>query len=183
MTKQLVGAEALERRLRDSIRDVPDFPKPGILFKDITTVLLDPELFRETVTALADYTAARGAHKVVGVDARGFLFAGAVADRLGIGLVPARKPGKLPADRVSESYALEYGTNALELHRDAIARGERVVVVDDLLATGGTILAAIRLVEALGGVVAGLAFVVELGFLGGRARLDPHDVVSLVTFD
>lgn len=174
---------SLAARLRASIRDIPDFPKPGILFKDITPVLLDPGLFRESVGALADWTAERGAEKVVGVDARGFLFAGAVADRLGVGLVPARKPGKLPSDTVREAYDLEYGVNALELHTDAVAQGERIVVVDDLLATGGTIQAAIRLVEALGGTIAGLAFVVELGFLSGRDRLDGHDILSLVRFD
>ena len=173
----------LADRLRESIRDIADFPKPGILFKDITPVLLDPELFRATVGALADWTAGRDAHKVVGVDARGFLFAGAVADRLGLGLVPARKPGKLPSETIRASYDLEYGVNALEVHKDAIAPGERIVVVDDLLATGGTIEAAMRLVEGLGGKIAGLAFVVELGFLDGRARLDDHDILSLVTFD
>lgn len=177
------GRSSLTQRLRASIRDIPDFPKPGILFKDITPALLDPELFRETVSALADWTKAKGGQKIVGVDARGFLFAGAVADRLGVGLVPVRKPGKLPFQTVSESYDLEYGVNTLELHTDAIARGERIVVVDDLLATGGTVLAATRLVECLGGSIAGLAFVVELGFIGGRAKLDEYDIMSLVTFD
>ncbi|HUF88483.1 MAG TPA: adenine phosphoribosyltransferase [Gemmatimonadota bacterium] len=174
---------SLEQRLRASIRDIPDFPKPGILFKDITPALLDPALFRETVGALADWTREKAAAKVIGVDARGFLFAGAVADRLGIGLVPVRKPGKLPFETVSESYDLEYGVNTLELHTDAIGRGERIVVVDDLLATGGTVEAAVRLVEALGGSIVGLAFVVELGFLNGRARLDGYDTMSLVAFD
>jgi adenine phosphoribosyltransferase len=173
----------LTDRLRASIRDIPDFPKPGILFKDITPVLLDPELFRATVGALADWTAERDPHKVIGVDARGFLFAGAVADRLGVGLVPARKPGKLPSETIRTSYDLEYGVNTLEVHRDAIQPGERIVVVDDLLATGGTIEAAMRLIEGLGGEIAGLAFVIELGFLDGRARLDGRDILSLVTFD
>jgi len=177
------GGGSLEQRLRASIRDIPDFPKPGILFKDITPALLDPALFRETVGALADWTRGKGAAKVIGVDARGFLYAGAVADRLGIGLVPVRKPGKLPFQTVSESYDLEYGINTLELHTDAIGKGERIVVVDDLLATGGTVEAAVRLVEALGGAIAGLAFVVELGFLNGRARLDGYDTMSLVTYD
>lgn len=177
------GRNSLEHRLRDSIRDIPDFPKPGILFKDITPALLDPGLFRETVSALADWTRERDAAKVIGVDARGFLFAGAVADRLGVGLIPVRKPGKLPFQTVSESYDLEYGANTLELHTDAIADGERIVVVDDLLATGGTVQAAARLVEAVGGSIAGLAFVVELGFLGGRSRLAGYDMMSLVTFD
>jgi adenine phosphoribosyltransferase len=175
--------DGLADRLRESIRDIPDFPKPGIVFKDITPVLLDPTLFRDTVSALADWTKAHGAQKIVGVDARGFLFAGAVSDRLGVGLVPVRKPGKLPFQTVSESYDLEYGVNTLELHTDAIGEGERIVVVDDLLATGGTVKAAVRLVEALGGTIAGLAFVVELGFLDGRSKLDGYDTTSLVTFD
>ncbi len=174
---------ALADRLRSSIRDVPDFPKPGIVFKDITPMLLDPPLFQDAVTALADWTGEREAGKIIGVDARGFLFAGAVADRLGLGLVPARKPGKLPYQTVSESYDLEYGVNTLELHTDAVARGERIVIVDDLLATGGTVRAAVALVEALGGTIAGLAFVIELGFLGGRRKLNGCDTMSLVTFD
>jgi adenine phosphoribosyltransferase len=173
----------LEQRLRAAIRDIPDFPKPGIGFKDITPILLEPSLFRDTVTALAEWTEGRGAEKVVGVDARGFLFAGAVADRLGLGLVPARKPGKLPYSTVSESYDLEYGVNTLELHVDAIRKGERIVVVDDLLATGGTVKAAARLVESLGGAITGLAFVVELGSLDGRSKLHGYDTTSLVTFD
>ena len=179
--KRPVGA--LADRLRESIRDIPDFPKPGIVFKDITPMLLDPALFRDTVGALADWTGGREARKILGVDARGFLFAGAVADRLGLGLVPARKPGKLPYQTVSESYYLEYGINTLELHTDAVAEGERVVIVDDLLATGGTVKAAVRLVEALGGTIVGLAFVIELGFLGGRGKLDGYDTMSLVNFD
>lgn len=178
-----VRTDELADRLKRSIRDIPDFPKPGILFKDITPVLIDPALFRDAVTVLAGWTEGWGAQKVVGVDARGFLFAGAVADRLGVGLVPVRKPGKLPYGTVSESYDLEYGVNTLELHIDAIEPGERVVVVDDLLATGGTVKAAMRLVEALGGTVAGLAFVVELGFLNGRSKLVGYDTQSLVIFD
>jgi adenine phosphoribosyltransferase len=178
-----VRADELAERLKKSIRDIPDFPKPGILFKDITPVLLDPALFRGAVSVMADWTEGWGAQKIVGVDARGFLFAGAVADRLGVGLVPTRKPGKLPYRTVSESYDLEYGVNALELHVDAIEEGERVVVVDDLLATGGTVKAAIRLVESVGGTIAGLAFVIELGFLDGRSKLLGYDTKSLVTFD
>ncbi|HET6616343.1 MAG TPA: adenine phosphoribosyltransferase [Gemmatimonadota bacterium] len=178
-----VRADELADRLKKSIRDIPDFPKPGILFKDITPVLLDPALFRDAVSIMADWTKGWNAQKVLGVDARGFLFAGAVADRLGVGLVPARKPSKLPYRTVSESYDLEYGVNTLELHVDAIEEGERVVVVDDLLATGGTVKAATRLVESLGGTVAGLAFVIELGFLDGRSKLLGYDTKSLVTFD
>jgi adenine phosphoribosyltransferase len=183
MTEKTEGPEMLEHRLWKAIRDIPDFPKPGIVFKDITPMLLDPRLFQDTVTALADWTKERGARKIIGVDARGFLFAGAVADRLGLGLVPARKPGKLPYQTVSESYDLEYGINTLELHTDAVAKGERIVIVDDLLATGGTVRAAAKLVEVLGGTIAGLAFVVELGFLGGRGKLDGYEMMSLVNFD
>lgn len=173
----------LAARLAAALREIPDFPKPGILFKDITPVLLDPPLFRETLDALAAWAKEQRAHKIIGVDARGFLFAAPVADRLGVGLIPVRKPGKLPYQIRSESYDLEYGTNTLEIHVDAIAPGERVVVVDDLLATGGTVAAATRLVKSLGGEIAGAAFVVELGFLNGRSLLEGVDVMSLVRFD
>ncbi len=173
----------LAARLAAALREIPDFPKPGILFKDITPVLLDPPLFRETLDALAAWAKEKRAHKIIGVDARGFLFAAPVADRLGVGLIPVRKPGKLPYQTRSESYDLEYGTNTLEIHVDAIAPGERVVVVDDLLATGGTVAAATRLVKSLGGEMAGAAFVVELGFLNGRSLLEGVDVMSLVRFD
>jgi adenine phosphoribosyltransferase len=181
--RRSVATEELADRLRESIRDIRDFPKPGIAFKDITPMLLDPPLFRDTVDALAGWAAKREAQKILGVDARGFLFAGPVALSLALGLVPARKPGKLPYRTVSESYDLEYGVNTLELHTDAVAEGERVVIVDDLLATGGTVKAAARLVEALGGTIAGLAFVVELGFLRGREMLVGYDTMSLVTYD
>lgn len=173
----------LAARLTAAIREVPDFPKPGIRFKDITPVLLDPALFHDTLDALAAWAKDRGADKIVGVDARGFLFAAPVADRLGVGLVPVRKPGKLPHETKSESYDLEYGVNTLQIHTDAITAGERVVIVDDLLATGGTVAAAVRLARGLGGEIAGAAFVVELGFLDGRALLEGVDSMSLVRFD
>ena len=174
---------SLEARLTAAIREIPDFPKAGIRFKDITPVLLDPPLFQDTLDALAAWAGEKHAHKIIGVDARGFLFAAPVADRLGVGLIPVRKSGKLPYARRSESYDLEYGVNTLEIHVDAITPGERVVVVDDLLATGGTVAAATRLVKALGGEVAGAAFDVELGFLNGRFLLEGVDVMSLVRFD
>lgn len=174
---------SLENRLRAAIRNIPDFPKPGIQFKDITPVLLDPGLFDATLQALCDWAAERGAHKIAGVDARGFLFAAPVADRLELGLIPVRKLGKLPYETVRASYDLEYGVNTLEVHTDAVGEGEKVVVIDDLLATGGTVRAAIDLVEDLGGVIAGVAFVVELGFLAGREKLGDHDFTSLVTYD
>jgi adenine phosphoribosyltransferase len=169
--------------LESYIRDVPDFPTPGILFKDLTPLLGDPEAFRYAVDALADHAASFDAvDKVVGVEARGFTFAAAVAYKLGVGLIPVRKPGKLPWDTMSETYDLEYGSDSLEVHKDAVTPGESVYVIDDVLATGGTAMATSRLVEALGGRVVGLAFVVELGFLEGRAKLADHGVSSLVTY-
>jgi adenine phosphoribosyltransferase len=173
-----VDAEWLTSRLRD----VPDFPKPGIVFKDLTPLLADVEAFRYTVDALAEHVAAeRSVEKVVGVEARGFIFASAIAYRLGAGLVPVRKPGKLPWRTATETYELEYGSDSLEVHEDAISAGDDVYVIDDVLATGGTAAATCRLVERLGGRVAGAGFVVELGFLSGRAKLPDYDVVSLIT--
>jgi adenine phosphoribosyltransferase len=167
--------------LASLLRDVPDFPQPGIVFKDLTPLLADPAGLRATVDALAAHAADLGVGKVVGIEARGFIFAAAVADRVGVGFVPIRKAGKLPWSTVSETYALEYGTDTLEMHEDAVAANENVLVVDDVLATGGTAAATCRLVERVGGRVAGLAFVVELGFLGGRAKLSDHDILSLIT--
>jgi adenine phosphoribosyltransferase len=181
--KVVLADEALPKRLAASIRDVPDFPKPGIVFKDITPVLLDPPLFDDTIAELSRWTSAWEASKVIGVDARGFLFAAPVANRLGIGLVPVRKMGKLPHRTEREAYDLEYGSAELEIHVDAIEPGERVAVIDDLLATGGSSYAAARLVERLGGVVAGLGFVIELSFLDGRARLAGYDCASLVRYE
>ncbi|MDD9370450.1 MAG: adenine phosphoribosyltransferase [Acidimicrobiales bacterium] len=167
--------------LAGHLRDIPDFPKPGIVFKDLTPLLADVDAFRFTVDAIADHAEGLSVDKVVGVEARGFIFAAAVAYRLGAGFVPVRKPGKLPAETLTETYALEYGSDSLDVHRDAVAAGEDVLVVDDVLATGGTAAATCRLVERLGGRVAGLAFVVELGFLEGRAKLPDHDMLSLIT--
>ncbi len=163
------------------LRDVEDFPKPGIVFKDITPVLADPVLFGRVVNALS--APFRGEHvtKVIGVEARGFMFGAPAALALSAGFVPARKPGKLPWRTLQERYALEYGTDGLELHQDALAPGERVVVVDDLLATGGTAAAVGKLVERLGGVLVGYAFVAELGFLPGRERLHHPRVHTLLT--
>ncbi|MGH7588009.1 MAG: adenine phosphoribosyltransferase [Gemmatimonadota bacterium] len=179
----MLADEALSKRLAASIRDIPDFPKPGIVFKDITPVLLDAPLFDDTIAELSRWTSTWEASKVIGVDARGFLFAAPVANRLGIGLVPVRKMGKLPHRTEREAYDLEYGSAELEIHVDAIEPGERVVVIDDLLATGGSSYAAARLVERLGGVVAGLGFVIELDFLDGRARLAGYDCASLVRYE
>jgi len=168
--------------LEKLIRDVPDFPKPGIVFKDITTLTKDPEGLRAAVDALVERYAESGATKIVGIEARGFIFGAALAYRLGVGFVPARKPGKLPADTVRAEYELEYGTDAIEMHRDAIRPGEKVLIIDDLLATGGTAKAAAELVEILGGEIVEIAFLIELTFLKGRDRLTGYDVFSLIEF-
>ncbi|HET8619563.1 MAG TPA: adenine phosphoribosyltransferase [Acidimicrobiales bacterium] len=167
--------------LASLLRDVPDFPEPGVVFKDLTPLLADPVALRATVDTLSRHAAGMGIDKVVGIEARGFVFAAAVADRIGAGFVPVRKPGKLPWATVSETYALEYGTDTLEIHADALAANDTILVLDDVLATGGTAAATCRLVERVGGRVAGLAFVVELGFLGGRAKLPDHDILSVIT--
>jgi adenine phosphoribosyltransferase len=167
--------------LVERLRDVPDFPQPGIVFKDLTPLLADVDAFRYTVDAIADHAAGLTVDKVLGIEARGFIWAAPVAYRLGAGFVPVRKPGKLPYRTVTETYALEYGTDSLEAHEDALAPGDAILVVDDVLATGGTAAATCRLAERLGGTIAGLAFVVELGFLGGRAKLADHDILSLIT--
>ena len=168
--------------LRAKIRDIPDFPRPGIVFKDIMPLLADPEALREAVEQLAAFAEPRRPDLVLGAEARGFILGGALAYRLGCGFVAARKPGRLPWRTVSVQYALEYGVDTLELHDDAIAPGTRVLVHDDLLATGGTARAKVDLVEQMGGIVAGVAFLIELAFLGGRERLAGHDVFSLVQY-
>lgn len=169
--------------LRDIIRVVEDFPEPGVSFKDITTVLRDADAFHYAVERLVEYGRSRDADVVVGPEARGFVFGAPVAYALGVGFVPIRKPGKLPARTIGRSYELEYGKDGLEMHEDALSHGDRVLVVDDLLATGGTIKTCATLVEERGGVVAGMAFLIELGKLGGRGRLAGYDVWSLVQYD
>lgn len=168
--------------LKTLIREVPDFPKAGINFYDITTLLKDPDGLRRTVDALAEEFAGERVDAVIGVEARGFIFAPALAYHLGTGFVPVRKPRKLPAECKSISYDLEYGQDTLEIHRDAIGDGHRVIIADDLLATGGTAKAVCNLVEGLGGTVVGLVFVVELEFLPGRAKLEGYDVRSLIKY-
>jgi len=165
------------------IREVPDFPKPGILFYDITTLLKDPEGLRGVLEALKEAVAGIDFDLVAGIESRGFIFGPTLARDLGKGFVPVRKPGKLPAETEAVSYELEYGTDSLEIHRDAISTGTRVLVVDDLLATGGTAAAVTQLIEKLGGQVAALAFVVELDFLKGRDKLPDYQVKSLVHYD
>ena len=169
-------------RLKQFIREVPDFPQPGINFYDITTLLKHPEGLRLTVDALAATFEGEQVDAVLGVEARGFIFAPALAYSLGAGFVPVRKPRKLPAEVARISYDLEYGQDTLEIHRDAISQGHRILIADDLLATGGTARAVIDLVESLGGTVAGLAFVVELEFLPGREKLAGYDVRSLIKY-
>jgi adenine phosphoribosyltransferase len=168
--------------LRGHIRDIPDYPKPGIVFRDITPLLLDAAALDAAVGALVDYAAPRDVQYVVAAEARGFILGGALARQLGAGFVPARKPGKLPSKTVSAEYILEYGVDALEMHADALAHGANVLVHDDLLATGGTARALCDLVEQLGGHVVGCAFLAELSFLGGRERLAPFDVQALVSY-
>jgi adenine phosphoribosyltransferase len=169
--------------LADHIRDIPDFPKAGIVFKDITPLLADARALDRAVGGLADHARDLGVECVIAAEARGFLLGPALARELGAGFVLARKPGKLPYETVRAEYLLEYGTDALELHSDAVAHGARVLVHDDLLATGGTARALIDLVEQLGGTVVGCGFLIELTFLGGRERLAPHEVHALLRYD
>jgi len=169
--------------LKKLIREIPDYPKPGILFYDLTTLLKDKQGFQKLVDELCDHYADRKVDVVVGVEARGFIFAPALAYRLGAGFVPVRKPKKLPAKTAKVSYQLEYGTDTLEIHEDAIRPGQSVLISDDLLATGGTAAATVKLVRTLGGTVNGVAFAVELTFLKGRAKLPGMDVFSLIQYD
>ena len=168
--------------LRAKIREVPVFPKPGILFYDITTLLRDGDAFREVIDRMAEAVKGEKIDVVVGMESRGFIFAAPLADRLGAGFVPVRKLGKLPAETIEVEYDLEYGTATLEIHRDAISKGQRVLVVDDLLATGGTVIGTIELVRRLGGEIAGLSFMVELTALGGRAKLGDYSIHTLLAY-
>jgi adenine phosphoribosyltransferase len=169
--------------LKKLIREVSDYPRPGVLFYDITTLLKDREGLRAVIDGLRDHYKGVGVDVVLGIEARGFIFAPTLAYALGAGFIPVRKPNKLPAERAQVSYELEYGADTLEIHRDAVPPGTRVLIVDDLLATGGTAKAAAQLVEELGGVVMGVAVVIELTFLGGRKKLEGYDVFSLLQYD
>ncbi|MFM7411508.1 MAG: adenine phosphoribosyltransferase [Actinomycetota bacterium] len=168
--------------LQRLIRDIPDVPSPGVMFRDITPLLADPAGYDAAVKAIVGLTHGKRVDKVIGIEARGFIMAAPVAFHLNAGFIPVRKAGKLPWAVVREEYTLEYGTDQLEIHRDALAPGDSVVIVDDVLATGGTAKAAIRLVEGLGAIVAGLAFLIELPALGGRSALSGHSVSSVITY-
>lgn len=169
--------------LKQYIRDIPDFPKPGIIFKDITPILKEPKAFLYVIDELAKELEGRKVDAIAAVESRGFIFGAPLSLRLNLPFVPLRKPGKLPAETVGVEYALEYGTNRIEIHKDALKKGERVVVIDDLLATGGTAVAACELVNKLGAQVENVLFVIELSFLGGRKKLKSFDVSALLSFD
>lgn len=168
--------------LKSLVREVPDFPKKGIVFKDITTLLQNPKGLRTAVEIISDYYKNKKIDIVVGAEARGFIFAPTVAFNLGAGFTPIRKPGKLPYEKVSMSYALEYGTDVLEIHKDGVRKGQQVLMVDDLLATGGTMSACCKLVESLGGNIVGCAFLIELSFLNGKKNLKPHEIFSVIKY-
>lgn len=172
----------MQDQLKAAVRDIPDFPIKGILFRDITPILRDPKLFRLAVDTIADRHKGKNLKAAVGIDARGFIFAGAVAYKLGIGFIPVRKKGKLPYKTVVTSYTLEYGSETSEMHIDAINKGDNVIIVDDLLATGGTAMAAATLVKQLGGNIAEIDFLIELGFLKGRERLQDHPIFSAIQY-
>lgn len=172
----------LSEDLRHAIRRIPDFPRKGIVFRDITTLWKDQDLLRRSVDAIYAHYKDRKVDKVLGIEARGFVFGALLAERFGVGFIPARKLGKLPADKITEEYQLEYRLDGLELHKDAVTPGDHILVVDDLMATGGTAVAVVKMVENLGGTVAGIAFVVELAFLHGREKFAKYDVLSLVQY-
>lgn len=171
-----------ESTMKALIRDIPDFPAPGVMFRDITPVLQDPKALNEVLASMTESVAPMKPDVVVGIESRGFILGVPIAVELGVGFVPVRKAGKLPAETIRAEYALEYGTNVVEIHRDAIEPGKRVVIVDDLLATGGTARAAVQLVEELKGTVAGLSFLIELTFLNGRKLLDGYNISTLVKY-
>ena len=169
--------------LKELIRTVPNFPKQGIMFRDITTLLKDSAGYKDTLSELVKLAENKKITQVIGIESRGFIFGGALAEKLGAGFVPVRKPGKLPAAAVSESYVLEYGTDSIEIHKDAIAPGDKILLHDDLLATGGTMEAACKLVEKLGAEIVQISFLIELSFLNGREKLKNYEVFSLIDYD
>lgn len=181
-----MGAErGLMTDIKAAIRAIPDFPKPGIIFRDVTTLMGNPEAFRQTLDLLVEAYQGQKIDQIAGIEARGFVFGAALADRLGVGFVPVRKAGKLPAETLSRTYALEYGEDTLEMHRDALLDHHRVLMIDDLLATGGTALAALDLIEEAGAEVVGAAFVIDLPELGGKQKLEARglDVLTLIEFE
>lgn len=169
--------------LKNVIRDVPDFPKKGIIFKDITTLLKNKEAFADAFNQLYERVSNLKVDKVVSIESRGFIFGSLLAHKLNAGFVPVRKPGKLPAEKISETYSLEYGTDSLEIHKDAINPGEKVLIHDDLLATGGTVEAVCKLVEKLGGEIVGIVFLIELSFLNGREKLNKYNVSTVIQYE
>ena len=169
--------------LKKAIRSIPDFPKKGVVFRDISTLLANPDAFNKTLDLMEKYCRERGANKIVAIESRGFLFGGALANRLGIGLVIVRKPGKLPAETISQEYELEYGTDKIEMHTDSINEGDSVIVIDDLVATGGTLEASCKLIEKSGGKISGIAVLVDLAFIPWREKLKGYDILSLVKYD
>ena len=171
-----------QESLKELIRDVPDFPKKGIVFKDITTLLTEGDIFKKVIDQFANHYRAKGVEKVVGIESRGFIFGAPIAYQLNAGVIPIRKKGKLPYKTVSATYALEYGTDTLEMHEDALGKGTKVLIVDDLLATGGTAKATAELVEKVGGKIIGFAFLIELAFLEGRKNLKGYDILSLIQY-
>lgn len=170
-------------KIKELIRDVPNFPIEGIIFKDITTLLKDKSGFSDTLDELYNLSKNKGITKVIGIESRGFIFGGALADKLGAGFIPIRKPGKLPAETLSETYELEYGSDTIEIHKDALEHGDKILLHDDLLATGGTMKAACKLVEKLGAEIVMISFLVELNFLNGIEKLNGYDVHSLIEYD
>lgn len=173
----------MPKQLKDFIRSVKDFPKEGIVFRDITTLLKEPKAVKLTLQSLLSFTEGIQISKVVGIESRGFIFGALLAEKLNVGFIPVRKPGKLPAETEKMTYALEYGTDTIEIHKDAIKRGEKVLIHDDLIATGGTACASATLVEKLGGEVVQLSFIIELSFLNGRDKLKNYDVKSLIQYE
>jgi len=169
--------------LRESIRSIPDFPKKGIVFRDITSLLSNPDAFAYTIDLMEDYCKKQKATKILAIESRGFLFGGALANRLGLGMAIVRKPGKLPGKTISQEYKLEYGTDKIEMHIDAVDKNDSIVIVDDLVATGGTLEAACKLIEKAGGRVAGIAVLIDLAFLPWRDRLKGYDIFSLIKYD
>jgi len=179
----MAGEITIMLDLKKTIRSISDFPKPGIVFRDITTLLQDPAALKEAVDRIAERFEGEKVDVVVGAEARGFIFGPAVAYKLGVGFIPIRKPGKLPYETISATYELEYGADIVEIHKDAVSPGQRVLMIDDLLATGGTMAASCELVEKLGGLIVACAFVIELSFLKGREKLPNYEVFSLVDYE